>query len=633
MVDSPRSKAAVNDDLERRLAVPAAAISQHTALIADAGAALDDAMQRDIAAMGTAAQRLQTQVDVLMSALPDDSDIDLSTLRHDMRNTLGALLGYVEMLADDQVFTEGTPADVGLKTVWRESRNLVAMLDALSHRGGERRMSAGIIEHIFRGSEHVASARAQTTPGIILVADDDAGNRSLLANQLRRGGHTVYEAANGAETLQAVVAHSPEIILLDLIMPDMSGYEVLQKLRGEKLLGACRVIMISGMSDEDSAVRCIEGGASDYLTKPVNSTLLRARLGALLERVAWDRKEKAYSEELQKSRDFIRGVFGRYLSDEIVQSLLDKPDGLDLGGKTQRVSILMSDVRGFSQISRELPPPQLIALLNNYLGPMTDIIMDYGGTVDEFVGDSILAIFGAPLEKAGDCDRAVACAIAMQNAMQEVNARNRRDGLPQIEMGIGVNTGDVVVGNIGSERRSKFGIVGHQVNLTSRIEACTVGGQILISQTCLDGCLAPVTISNSMTVSFKGSRSPLPLHDLTGIGGDYNLQLQAASEEPSQPAGSSGRNVEIRLLQTKLGDGETLGARICKFGRRTLMLEVDRQLPALTDISVTFDQTDERGNRYMLYAKVTGAQESLTPVLTVTSTPLPLAQLLGDGDD
>src|SRR6266566_2093940 len=176
---------------------------------------------------------------------------------------------------------------------------------------------------------------------------------------------------------------------------------------------------------------------------------------------------------------FIRETFGRYVSDDVVASLLDSPEGLKLGGELRRVTVMMSDLRGFTPLAERLTPEEAIRFLNDYLQTMVDLILRYRGTINEIMGDGILVIFGAPTAAPDDAERALACAVAMQQAMGGLNARNRERGLPEIEMGIGVHTGEVIVGNIGSERRMKYAAVGSAVNLTGRIESYTTGGEIL----------------------------------------------------------------------------------------------------------------------------------------------------------
>ncbi|MBR8834325.1 MAG: adenylate/guanylate cyclase domain-containing protein [Stigonema ocellatum SAG 48.90 = DSM 106950] len=229
--------------------------------------------------------------------------------------------------------------------------------------------------------------------------------------------------------------------------------------------------------------------------------------------------------QLEKSYALIRGVFGRYLTDEVVDKLMQNTEGLKLGGERQRVTILTSDLRGFTSLSERLSPEEVIKILNVYLKWMVNVITKYQGTIDEFMGDGILVIFGAPIARNDDAARAVACAIDMQLAMLHVNEKMDEWELPKLEMGIGINTGIVVVGNIGSEKRTKYGIVGSQVNLTYRIESCTVGGQILISDATLKAAGSMVKIDGQKEVQLKGVKQPITIYEVGGIGGEYNLFL------------------------------------------------------------------------------------------------------------
>src|SRR5262249_42312880 len=177
----------------------------------------------------------------------------------------------------------------------------------------------------------------------------------------------------------------------------------------------------------------------------------------------------------------MRDTFGRYVLDDVVASLLSSPEALALGGELRKVTVMMSDLRGFTAVAERLTAEEAVRFLNGYLQTMVDLILKYRGTINEIMGDGILVIFGAPTVAPDDAERAVACAVAMQVAMEGVNARSRERGLPEVEMGIGVHTGEVIVGNIGSARRMKYAAVGTNVNLTGRIESYTTGGQILIS--------------------------------------------------------------------------------------------------------------------------------------------------------
>lgn len=226
----------------------------------------------------------------------------------------------------------------------------------------------------------------------------------------------------------------------------------------------------------------------------------------------------------------IRKTFGRYLTDEIVANLLESPKGLSLGGERREITILTSDLRGFTATSERLPPEEVIKVINFYLGHMADVITQYQGTIDEFMGDGILVLFGAPTRRSDDAERAVACAVAMQLAMTEVNESVKAWGLAPLEMGIGINTGEVVVGNIGSEKRTKYGVMGSQVNLTYRIESYTTPGQILISESTLKAAGAIVQVIGQKEVKPKGVQNPLQIYDVGGIAGVHNLYLLQEEE-------------------------------------------------------------------------------------------------------
>lgn len=184
------------------------------------------------------------------------------------------------------------------------------------------------------------------------------------------------------------------------------------------------------------------------------------------------------NRQLDSRNALIAGVFGRYTSDTVVSRLLETPGATDMGGEERRMSLLFSDLCGFSVLCGKLAPEQIVRILNIYLSMMTDVIMDFGGTIDEFQGDAILVIFGAPIQAADDARRALACSIEMQRMMGQVNQRLSDEGFSAIEMGIAVRTGAAVVGNIGSHRRAKYGVVGQVVNQVTELEASTRGGEI-----------------------------------------------------------------------------------------------------------------------------------------------------------
>ncbi|RMG08757.1 MAG: adenylate/guanylate cyclase domain-containing protein [Cyanobacteria bacterium J055] len=256
----------------------------------------------------------------------------------------------------------------------------------------------------------------------------------------------------------------------------------------------------------------------------------------------------------------IRKTFSRYLTDEVVATLLETPEGLEMGGEKRTITILTSDLCGFTSTAERKDAKEVVSILNIYLDAMANVITAYQGTIDEFMGDGILVLFGAPVPRPDDPERAVACAVAMQLAMTEVNRKMKEFDL-ELEMGIGINTGEVVVGNIGSLKRTKYGVVGREVNLTYRIESYTEGGQILISESTLEFVKDIVKIDDEQKVSPKGVKKPITIYSIAGIGGKHDLFLK--KEEDILVALPEAIAVKFAILDGKhvsdtLFDGEVV---------------------------------------------------------------------------
>ncbi|MEA5568472.1 adenylate/guanylate cyclase domain-containing protein [Anabaena sp. UHCC 0399] len=303
----------------------------------------------------------------------------------------------------------------------------------------------------------------------------------------------------------------------------------------------------------------------------------------------------------------IRKTFGRYLTDEVVANLLENPEGLKLGGERKKITILTSDLRGFTATAERLSAEEVIKIINLYLGYMADIITQYQGTIDEFMGDGILVLFGAPITRKDDGTRAIACAVAMQLAMADVNEKIQQMGLPKLEMGIGINTAEVVVGNIGSEKRTKYGIIGSQVNLTYRIESYTVGGQIFVSESTINETGAVVKIIGQKEVQAKGVTKPIKIYEIGGITGEYNLYLTQEAEIfwqlpaaiPLQYAILDGKDVDSTVRKGNLVKLSTKGAQICHDSAENPVV-----LQPFTNLKLNFFLHDTAATSEDTYAKV-----------------------------
>src|SRR6266481_6255001 len=218
-----------------------------------------------------------------------------------------------------------------------------------------------------------------------------------------------------------------------------------------------------------------------------------------------------------RDRDFIRETFGRYVSPELAEQCLRDRDALQLGGEVREVAMLMSDLRGFSELSERLGAPAMIGLLNEYLAKMTPVIIRHGGTINEFIGDAIFVLFGAPFSGADDAERAVRCAHAMQQALRAFNADSRQRGLPELSMGMGLHVGSVVAGNIGSTERVKYGVVGPAVNLVARIQALTLGGEVLLSDAIRVLVGSKIEVSEGRPERMKGVRDTVMVYRLLAV--------------------------------------------------------------------------------------------------------------------
>lgn len=310
----------------------------------------------------------------------------------------------------------------------------------------------------------------------------------------------------------------------------------------------------------------------------------------------------ALSKELTDQAEFIRDAFGRYVNEEVVASLLDSPDGLMLGGEKCKATIMFTDLRGFTALSARVDPQEVVAILNHYLEIMVKIIQDHYGTIIELLGDGIMVIFGAPIQRNDDAERAVACAVAMQAAMTAVNAPYQAAGLPPLEMGIGIHTGEVVVGNIGSSQRVKYGAVGTAINLAGRIESYTIGGQILISEATEAEVSDLLQIKQAHQVEPKGVQQPITLFDVTGITGDYAQFLAEQTEELiplSQPLA-----ICFSVLEEKFAGRTVFQGQLVQLSQKEAVLQTTTDLQPLSNLKIKVAKAHGPMSDEELFAKV-----------------------------
>ena len=331
----------------------------------------------------------------------------------------------------------------------------------------------------------------------LLVADDNKVNRLLLSRSLEQLGHRVASAENGRIALEMLRRESFDLLLLDMEMPEMTGFEVLEQLVADLRLRDLPVIVTSSLEGVTHVARCIELGADDYLPKPVNPVLLRARINSSLEK--------------KRLRDQQKELVRRFATSEVADDL--QRSGFALGGKRIAGTVMFCDIRGFTSITEAQTPEETIELLNTFYTLMFDAITGCGGVVNQMVGDGLMSIFGAPLPLADPRGSAVRAAREMIELIALLNVEREAGGKARLNIGIGIATGDMIAGYTGTHSRATYTCIGDAVNLAARLEAYTkeAGRPILIDGDTAAGLDAAQALEPLGGVQLKGKALPVPV--------------------------------------------------------------------------------------------------------------------------
>ncbi|UCD68911.1 MAG: response regulator [Betaproteobacteria bacterium] len=291
----------------------------------------------------------------------------------------------------------------------------------------------------------------------LLIVEDNKVNRLLLSRSVEVQGHRVTQADNGKAALEMLRREAFDLLLLDIEMPVMDGFGVLEQMKTDADLQDLPVIVTSSVEGVENIVRCIGLGAEDYLPKPLNPVLLKARIDASLEK--------------KRLRDELKELVRRFATSEVAQDL--QQSGFALGGKRVNASVMFADIRGFTPLVESQTPEDTIELLNDYFALMFEAISSHGGVVNQMVGDGLMALFGAPLPLDDCAGNAVAAALEMIELIDQFNQGRSAMQKPQISIGIGIASGGVVAGYTGTQQRATYTCVGETVNLAARLEAHT----------------------------------------------------------------------------------------------------------------------------------------------------------------
>jgi class 3 adenylate cyclase len=338
----------------------------------------------------------------------------------------------------------------------------------------------------------------RTTKARLLIADDNKVNRLLMTRSLELQGHSAASAENGRVALEMLRREPFDLLLLDIEMPEMDGFQVLEQLLADPQLRDLPVIVTSSLEGIENLVRCIELGAEDYLGKPVNPVLLRARIGASLEK--------------KLLRDQQKELVRRFATSEVAQDL--QQSGFALGGRRVRGSVMFADIRGFTSLVESQPPEESIELLNTWYTLMFDAISGQGGVVNQMIGDGLMAIFGAPLPLPDHAAAAVRAARDMIEMIELLNAERTAAAKSALRIGIGIASGDMVAGYTGTQQRATYTCIGDTVNLAARLEAHTKVAQreILIDDATRAGLGPDCAVEALGPVAFKGKAAQVEVH-------------------------------------------------------------------------------------------------------------------------
>ena len=351
--------------------------------------------------------------------------------------------------------------------------------------------------------------------GRVLVADDSAVNRKLLVQLLGRLGLQSIEVEDGAAALAVLHAEGPagiDVVLLDVVMPELDGYETLAAIKADETLRDLPVIMVSGIDELDSVVRCIEMGATDYLSKPLNPQILGARINASLAAKRLRDLDKEYLERqtaLTATIERQRVELSRFLSPQVA-ALVSSPNGEQLlAGHRRQITAVFCDLRGFTAFAETAEPEELFGVLRDYHEAMGALIVEHGGTLEHFAGDGIMIFFNDPVLQPDHVERAVRMAVAMRERFADLAVRWRKLGY-ELAFGVGIAVGYATLGRIGFDGRFDYGAIGNAVILASRLSSDAKGGQILLSQRAFAAVDEMVEAESVGELALKGFTRPVP---------------------------------------------------------------------------------------------------------------------------
>jgi len=344
----------------------------------------------------------------------------------------------------------------------------------------------------------------------ILVVDDDWMNREVIEAHLSTQYYRVTTANNGSRALQVVTDDPPDLVMLDVLLPDISGIDVCSRIKTTHESQFIPVIIVTALEGEEDKVRAIEAGADDFITKPFSSLLLLTRVKSLL-------RMKRLNDELQERTDLLLQVLHRHIDQDIAEIILIDPDRyLKLGGETRRVTVFFGDISGFTAFAEQHGAQEVVTVLNKIFSELTSLIFQHHGTFDKYIGDEIMAFFGAPVATGDDTLNAVSMAYKMQQSFNKIR-EELGPNLANITLEMGLHIGEAVVGNVGSEQTMNYTVIGDVVNTAHRLQEAATGGQILISEAIYQEVAPMIEVEQLESKVLPGKREPMVVYEVKGL--------------------------------------------------------------------------------------------------------------------
>jgi adenylate cyclase len=404
-------------------------------------------------------------------------------LRHDLRTPLNAIKGYSELLIEDTQADNEHPLRSDLVKLKESADQLIKQIDAMvalnwheettdQSRAYQLDIVAGVLRAVQPLQTGIVQERIRSSH--VLVVDDNASNRDVLARRLTREGHKVVTAANGTLALDLASKHDFDLILLDLIMPEMSGFEVLRRLKAAEHTSHIPVIIISALDEIDSVVRCIEVGAEDYLAKPFNPIMLRARINASLEKKWLRDREKKFMAELEQEKRRSETLLLNILPQKIVDRI--RNGETVIADRIAEATIMFCDLVGFTVLSQDLPADRTIDFLNKIFSSFDQLAAEQGVEKIKTIGDAYMVVGGIPEPQPDHAVRIAVLALRMMKAVADIAKATNLD----LRARIGIHTGSVIAGVIGTHK-FVYDVWGDAVNTASRMESHSLPGRIQIS--------------------------------------------------------------------------------------------------------------------------------------------------------